>query len=329
MIGLRHFKLAGNTEIYGSFCCLPGYDPFVLYLDSPPSRISRRSLFSYGQWRVGDDGVTLHGGAEYLRFEDLGSPSVERLNGKIGASFRSTTGTTLRAAIFRGVKGAKYDKESLEPTQFVGFNQSFDDFNGTRWTRSALAVDQRFLGGIRAGLELSRRKLDIPGLGCDTQDNPDCLARWQERLHRAYLALPFGNRVVLSSEWRHENSRLVAGVADSLGGVLPYGLLTDLLPLRLWFKAGSGDMLLETWGVRQRATLRDSSGQDISGRTAFSITNLRYSLPFGDKRLLASFTVNNVFDRRFRFQNDDYNGDPKAPLFHPQRSGFFQLTYRY
>lgn len=328
MIGLRHFKLTGNVDTAINLCCLSGPDPIVLLENSEPTQISRRSLFGYGQWRVGDR-VTLHGGAEYLRFDDLGSPSVERLNGKIGVSFRSTTGMTVRAAVFQGVKGSKYDKESLEPTQFVGFNQSFDDFNGTRWTRSALAVDQRFLGGIRAGLELSRRKLDIPGLGCDTQNTPECLAGWQERLHRAYLTLPFSNRVVLSSEWRHENSQLVAGVADSLGGVLPYRLLTDLLPLRLWFKAGSGDVLLETWGVRQRATLRDSSGQDISGRTAFSITNLRYSLPFSDKRLLASLSANNLFDHRFRFQNDDYNGDPKAPLFHPRRSVFFQLIYRY
>lgn len=324
VVGLRHFKLTGNIDIGGSLCCLFGPDPFVFPENSLPTEISRRSLFGYGQWRVGN-GVMLHGGAEYLRFEDRDSPSAERINGKIGVSFRSMIGTTLRAAVFQGVKGSKYDKESLEPTQFAGFNQSFDDFNGTRWTRSALAIDQRFGSNIHGGLELSQRRLDIPGLGCGTLD---CLARWQERRHRAYLVLPFGSQIALSTEWHHENSRLIDG-ADNVAGLLPYRLRTDLLPLRLWVKTGPGDLLLETWGVRQRALFRDSPGLDISGRSAFAITNLRYSLPYSDKRWLASLSVSNLFDRQFRFQNGDYNGDPKAPLFHPRRSVLFQLVYRY
>lgn len=324
VLGLRQFKLTGARESRVSICCLFDPDPITVSDISTRQQISRRSLFGYGQWHP-NKRVTLHGGAEYIRYAEQDYTHVERLNAKLGASFRLAMGTTLRAAVFQGVKGAKYDKESLEPTQFVGFNQSFDDFNGSRWTRTALAVDQRFDGGIRAGLELSRRRLDIPNLGCDSAD---CLARWHERLYRTYLVWPFGHHAVLSAEWRHEDNRL-DGNHSSLAGSLPHQLRTDLLPLRLWFRAGDGDVLLETWGVRQLATLREPDGSDTSGRSSFVITNLRYSLPIGNKRLVASLAANNLFDRHFLFENGDYNGDPKAPLFHPRRSLLFQLTYRY
>ncbi|MDS4076950.1 MAG: FecR domain-containing protein [Candidatus Accumulibacter sp.] len=324
ILGLRQFKLSGSSRNSLIFCCFFSSSPLVS--DSVDNQQnSRRSIFGYGQWSL-ENRVTLHGGAEYVRYTDQDYTHVERLNGKLGLSFRPATGTTLRAAVFQGVKGAKYDQENLEPTQFVGFNQSFDDFNGSRCTRTALAVDQHFVGGIRAGLELARRRIDIPNVGCDSAD---CLTRWYESVHRAYLVWPFGHRAVLSAEWRHEDTRFVDDPL-LLGAALPHQLRTDLLPLRLWFRVGAGDVLLETWGVRQQATLRDFDGLDTFKRSSFYIANLRYSLPINNnKRLLASLTANNLFDRHFRFENSDYNGDPKAPLFQPRRSVLFQLTYRY
>ena len=179
-------------------------------------------------------------------------------------------------------------------------------------------------GGIKAGLELSGRKLEIPGMGCQ---ETACLGRWDETLHRAYVAIPFGTRAALSGEWRHEASHLEGDPGQFNSN--PYRMRTDLLPLRLWFKAGVGDAFLEQWGVRQNARITELTGADTAGHSAFWVTNLRYSVPLVSTRLVGSLSVSNLFDRDFRFQNTDLNGDPKAPLFYPRRTVLLQGSIRF
>ncbi|MBP8134130.1 MAG: hypothetical protein KAY13_07645, partial [Zoogloea sp.] len=267
--------------------------------------------------------VTLHGGAEYVRLNDLDHTQAERVNGKLGIVARLTTGTTLRSAFFQGLSGSKYDRESLAPTQFAGFNQVFDDPTGTRWRRAAIGLDQRFTGGITAGLEASGRILHVPMFS--TGSNME-LGRWNEQLHRAHLSVPFGQKVALSAEWRHEATQTDATPNYR---ALPYKVRTDLVPLRLWLKTGPADVLVENWAVRQHASQLDGAGSDQRASSTFSTTNLRVSMPIVSNRLTATLGLYNVFDRQFRFHNTDLNGDPKVPLFYPQRTALLQGHFRF
>lgn len=322
--GASSFRLTGDQAPVVTTCCVFGPDPLV---DTQPAnrlRTDRDAVFAYAKWRAASV-LTLHGGLEYVRLADAVSAGTERINGKIGAVVDATPSTTLRAAVFQGVKGSKYDRESLEPTQFAGFNQVFDDFDGTRWTRAAMAVDQRFAGNVKAGAEISARRLDVPTLGCDT---PDCLARWKESQHRLYAAMPFGQRAALSAEWRHEATHLEGSPANLTS--MPYRLRTDLVPIRLWLRVGPGDVMLENWLVRQHARLADAfGGEDAIGQSTFSVTNLRYTLPLVSNHATVSVGASNLFDRNFRFENADYNGDPKAPLFFPRRTVLVQFKLHY
>jgi hypothetical protein len=49
--------------------------------------------------------------------------------------------------------------------------------------------------------------------------------------------------------------------AATIWCVTPLEVDTDLLPLRLWLKAGQAEVLLEHWLVRQRANQISTSGQ--------------------------------------------------------------------
>ncbi|WP_222862064.1 tetratricopeptide repeat protein, partial [Zoogloea oleivorans] len=282
----------------------------------------RDTAFSYGQWRI-NPAIIVHGGAEYVRLNDLDRTQTERVNGKLGIVARLATGTTLRSAFFQGVSGSKYDRESLAPTQFAGFNQVFDDPTGTRWRRAAIGLDQRFTGGITAGLEASGRILHVPMFS--TGSNME-LGRWNEQLHRAHLSVPFGQKVALSAEWRHEATQ--TEVTPDYRA-LPYKVRTDLVPLRLWLKTGPADVLVENWAVRQHASQLDGAGSDQRASSTFSMTNLRVSMPIVSNRLTATLGLYNVFDRQFRFHNTDLNGDPKVPLFYPQRTALLQGHFRF
>lgn len=329
-IGATAFRLAGSNngtvdaqEIHRNIPEIPE-GPYPLQL--APSKVDRDTVFSYGQWRI-NPAISVHGGAEYVRLDDLNHTQAERINGKLGIVARLATGTTLRSAFFQGVSGSKYDRESLAPTQFAGFNQVFDDPTGTRWRRAAVGLDQRFAGGITAGLEASGRILNVPMFSTGSSME---LGRWNEQLHRAHVAVPFGHKVALSAEWRHEATQTDANPAYR---GLPYKVRTDLVPLRLWLKTGPADVLIENWAVRQHASQFDSrlngAGSDLHAGSTFSTTNLRVSMPIVSNRLTATLGLYNVFDRQFRFHNTDLNGDPKVPLFYPQRTALLQAHFRF
>lgn len=324
--GATAFRLSGTRDINLSFA--PSAAPDMILgaytLPTTQLRSDRDTVFSYGQWRL-NQVVTLHGGAEYVRLDELDNTKGERINGKLGVVARLNSGTTLRGAFFQGVSGSKYDRESLAPTQFAGFNQVFDDTNGTRWRRAAVGVEQRFGNGINAGLEASARHMDVPMPGLSSTND---LEAWKEQLHRAHLTLPLGQKLAFSLEWRHEEIKAPGDTAlrDSFN---PYKVRTDLIPARLWIKTGPADTLLEHWTVDQHAALLSSAGSETRAQSKFSVTNLRFSLPMLSNRLTMSLGIYNVFDRQFRFQNTDLNGDPRVPLFYPQRTALLQGNLRF
>lgn len=322
--GASSFHLSGSAN--SAYSMALSADPSnVLYADALPTaslRTDRDTAFGYGQWRI-NRAVTVHGGAEYVRLDALDKTQTERVNGKLGIVARLAAGTTLRAAFFQGVSGSKYDRESLAPTQFAGFNQVFDDPTGTRWRRAAIGLDQRFAGGITAGLVASGRILSVPTIGAG---NSVELGRWNEQLHRAHVAVPFGHKVAISAEWRHEEAQTPL---DSDFRGLPYKVRTDLFPLRLWLKTGPAEVLLENWAVRQHAAQLDGAGNDLHAGSTFSTSNLRVSIPIVSNRLTATLAIYNVFDQQFRFHNTDLNGDPKVPLFYPQRTALLQGHFRF
>ena len=51
---------------------------------------------------------------------------------KVGLQWNITDNLRLRLAWFENVKSALAANQTLEPTQVAGFNQLFDDINGTR-----------------------------------------------------------------------------------------------------------------------------------------------------------------------------------------------------
>ncbi|WP_374481545.1 FecR domain-containing protein [Zoogloea sp.] len=323
--GTSAFRVSGEQNINLTFApsAMPSLILGTYALPSTRLQSDRDTVFSYGQWRI-NPVITLHGGAEYVRLDELGNTKSERVNGKFGLVARLPNGTTLRTAFMQGVSGSKYDRESLAPTQFAGFNQVFDDTNGTRWRRAAVGVDQRFGNGINAGLEASARHMDVPMPSNGTQ----ALEAWKEQLHRAHLTLPFGQRLAFSVEWRHEE---IEGPTDTVlrDTFSPYKVRTDLIPARLWLKTGPTDTLLEHWTVDQHAALLSSAAGETAARSKFSVTNLRFSVPLASNHLTLSFGIYNIFDRQFRFQNTDLNGDPKVPLFYPQRTALLQGNLRF
>ena len=292
----------------------------------PPERATHEnnSAFAYLDLRPAR-WATVHVGASHTEFDGGRATSVTRPNGKAGLTLALTADTTLRVAMFHGAKGPKFRQQTLEPTQFAGFNQLFDDVDGTRWRRKAAGLDHRFGNGILGGVEWSRRALDVPRLGCAG----DCRADWSERLHRAYVAIPLGSRAAISAGWRYERVRLTENPAGL--GSLPFLTRTELLPLALWLKLGARvTTRLEAMRVRQEAAIFDPvERREVSRSDRFWLANARLSYARPDRSLGVSVIVHNLFDRRVAFQNTDLTGDPRTPLFYPDRTVVLQANVQF
>jgi len=112
------------------------------------------------------------------------SKDMDQINPKIGVTWTPFRDTTWRAAWFRSLKRSLINNQTLEPTQVAGFNQFFDDFNGTRAWRYGTGIDQRFSKTVFGGVEVSRRDLDVPA---SDQFGEPIRIDWKEELARTYL----------------------------------------------------------------------------------------------------------------------------------------------
>ena len=96
---------------------------------------------------------------------DGDSPDVadqEEFNPKFGVMWSPFKNTSLCAAAFRVFKRTLITDQTVEPTQVAGFNQFFDEINGTKYWRYGVGIDQKFPGNIFGGVEFSRIGLESP-----------------------------------------------------------------------------------------------------------------------------------------------------------------------
>ncbi|WP_169208813.1 FecR domain-containing protein [Aromatoleum petrolei] len=325
VVGADAYRERRRTRQDASLCCLFGPDPLTVPL-APAKRetVGYDALFAYLDLRL-RPWLRLHVGVAHDALDAERPTSVERTSGKLGASFLVTPSTTLRAAAFDGVKGPKYHDRTLAPTQFAGFNQVFDDLDGTRWRRRAIALDHRFADGGGTGLEWSRRTLAVPGLGCGAAD---CRADWDERLHRAWVEWPLGRRAAVAAAWHFERLRLDDDPANAPS--LPARVRTELVPLSLWLRpAPRLAVQFEAVRVRQRAAIADGAGGLASRSEAAWLGNVRLAWLRADRRAVLSLAAHNLFDRDLAFQNTDFSGNPRVPLFYPERTVLLQASLRF
>ena len=151
------------------------------------------NLYAYGQWKVTKHELSILAGfaAEWFDLTNSLFPnSIERnrLSPKLGVVWSPRKGTTLRAAAFSSVRRPFIRSQTIEPTQVAGFNQFFTGFEqffgdrqGTISERVGIALDQALPRTAATGVEVARRRLEVPSLIA----NEDF--KWHETTGHLYL----------------------------------------------------------------------------------------------------------------------------------------------
>ena len=247
------------------------------------------------------------------------SRSRDQFNPKLGLTWNPMPDTTLRAAAFRVLKRSLVSNQTIEPTQVAGFNQFFDDIEGTDAWRYGAAIDQKFSRTLFGGVEVSRRDLRVPVVFTDSTTATTTVETrsWHENVVRPYLFWTPHDWVALSAEYSYE--RFDRGTDPGFG----LQVTTQKVPLSARVFHPSGFSL----GVR--GTFVDQSGDFQrngtccqSGSSRFWVFDAGISYRLPDRRGFVFVGATNIFNRNFLYQETDFNN----PAFVPGRAAVARIS---
>jgi len=109
---------------------------------------------------------------------------------------------------------------------------------------------------------------------------------------------------------------------------------TDLVPLGLWRARRAARGGTARSAAREAArgdTTRTGKPAGVESRSEIGLARATPAWPTSHPGapFLLSLAVYNLFDRRFSFQNTDFSGNPRVPLFHPERTVLLQANLRF
>ena len=262
--------------------------------------------------------VTVGGSGDFLDSDSAELGVRNQFNPKVGISWEPWAGTVLRAAGLRTLKRTLVTDQTLEPTQVAGFNQFYDDINGTTAWRYGGAVDQRLTRDLHAGVEVTKGDLEVPYLDFSSASPLPGRVPWQEAQGRAYLFWTPREWLALRTEYQYERAQRSAELADGVVAMdthrVPFGV-------RVFLPRGFSAMARVTY-VHQQGRFEEISGALRSGAEDFALLDMGLSYRLPKRYGIVSVGASNLLDRHFDYFDTDRNN----PMFQAARAVFSRIT---
>lgn len=250
------------------------------------SRTEAVTLYSYANLRL-----DLLAGAEItagLSYDAIAAEtpglSVHTLNPKLGGRLWLTPDLGLRAAYTETVKPAQLLDQRLEPVSIAGFEQYFDETQGTELHQFGLGLDWHALPNLWLGFEGSQRELDQPVGNADPVGT-------DIRGIRGYANATFGPDLAASLSVSHDR----ATSTDPFD--LQFFANTEVRGRLAWFHPQGGFASVDLGYVWHSAV----TNVDQSDQFPILEATLGWRLP--NKRGVLSLHLQNVLDESFGFQD--------------------------
>ena len=249
-----------------------------------------------------------------LSYDDLSSQfgNQSELNPKLGIFWSPTESISFRAAAFRVLKRNIGSDQGLEPTQLAGFNQFFDDSNGSVSEGAGLAADFTFSDSVSAGIQLTRRNLEAPFL---FQDGSTVFQSQREDTAGGHLYWLPSEHISLAFEPRYQNFEF---------GVNFDRMRLTELPVSLRYFSPTG------WRLGLTTTMVDQDGEFDgplaveAGSNSFVLVDAIVSYRLPRRMGTISLEGTNLLDEEFQFQEIDQ--DFFSPRYVPEMQVRLRLS---
>ena len=249
------------------------------------------SYYLYNYIPIGND-ARLTIGASYDDFNHQ-RRDVEEFNPKVGFEWNILQGLLFRVAAFQTVKPALVASQTIQPTQVAGFNQFYDDRNGTQSRLYGLGVDARIAEGLYTGAEMSRRDLDTPPIGNTAL--PFVVADQREDNYRGYLYMTMSKNWALSMEIEADRFNSSNETEEGTGPPLEVKTLSVPISLSYFDEQGFFGSLSGRY-VRQDV-VRSKEARTASraeGDESFAVVDIGFGYRLPERRGLAGFEITNI-----------------------------------
>jgi tetratricopeptide (TPR) repeat protein len=325
------------VPVLGGGPCPPGpfLDLGVNTVDPPPfssestqtfdagSDVDDYRFYAYGNVEVMPS-LTATLGLSYTDFEDRFG-EFDKWNPKFGLQWDLNEKVRLRGAFFKVVKPALASNRLLEPTQVAGFNQFFDDGNATRSERVGVAVDwsarhDLFLGGEFTRRDIEHRNIDLTTNRSEFQDR-------DEESHSAYVYWTPSERWALSAKAIYDKFE-----TDSPSLTIPSEVTTRMFPLKALYFHPSGLFAEASVSYVNQDVRRGPNSTLAQGDSSFGVVGLGVGYRLPKRRGIVSLSVDNLFDREMKYQDDSYrnfNQEPSGSPFVPERTIMARATFSF
>ncbi len=304
------------TAIFGVTC--PTSPPFPPSLPLPSCgdrsdfTIKHETAYVYTNFQVFKN-LMVDMGLSLDRLKDR-SLDVKKYNPKLGIQWDMTNTISFRAAYIKSMNRTLLVKQTIEPTFIAGFNQLFDEDNGTISERIGLGMDFS-KNHIHSGIEITQRKAEIPQFEGDTISFAD---RDEDAARAYFLWSP-------NSAWSFNIETMLEKIDNKALG--PQKLDSITVPVNVTYFNSSGFIAnLRTTYLKQDITLTPDS-TFVTNKDNFTLVDfaIGYRLP---KRMgIINMEIKNLFDKEFFYQDLNFiNSAPVSSAYIPDRIFFIKAN---
>ncbi len=315
--GFGYSKVNGHLDTTIDLDIPPpdGPGPFQ-FQDSVGTDVKHANVYSYLYFRqLANTILTAGVSADFLNGDSLEIDNKHQVNPKFGVEWNPAPNTTVRAAAFKVLKRTLVTNQTLEPTQVAGFNQFYDDFNGSSAWRYGVGVDQKFARDVFAGAEFSKRDVKSPYISFDDLENlivaKENVTEYLGRAYGFWTPHPWFS---FSAQYLYEKVE-----SEGLFTGQPLVLKTQRVPLgaKLFHPSGFGAGLTTSY-YNQKADFIDGT----TGSSSFWVLDAALSYRLPNRYGFISAGGTNLTDKRFDF----YDTDVRNPTIQPRRMFFVRIT---
>lgn len=273
--------------------------------------------------------ITTTVGLSYDAFSSTVNTRIDKINPKIGLQWDITDFFRLRAAWFETTKSHIIAQQSLEPTQVAGFNQFFDEPNGTRARRMGIGFDTRVADKLFSGFEVSERDVKVPSAPA----SEEVLSKQNEQLYRAYLYWLPHTFWAMRGEFQYEklahNGANIITNPDQIKTVSAPFSIEHFHPTGLFSRFTTTFVKQDLFLHGDYDRIRDPQ-KTASGIDSFFLLDYMIGYRFPNRRGILSLEGKNLLDEEFYYRNSYLNlSEPINPIFLPTRTVFFKLTMNF
>ena len=301
------------TAVFGFKC--PPSPPFPSVPCEAQSSFTQKhdAAYIYGNFSTLND-LNLTLGISYDALEDR-KLDIDELSPKVGLKWDISKITSFRTAYIETVKRTLVVQQSIEPTSIVGFNQFYDDRQGSRAKQYGVGLDINFTDDFFSGIEIIRRDLDIPQFNVN---NINFTSRRDDN-YRVFIDW------LINKSWTFNARLLRQEITNTDTG--PLELETTHIPLTLRYQHFNG-YFSELVATSIKQNLKLVAGSSFAQTNeSFTLVDLSlgYRLP---KRLgKVSLDIKNLFAENFLFQDLNFTRSEHVnPLYIPERMVMGRVT---